>query len=122
MVTPTSTGGYAEVEDTSATREAFDSQAGDLFPNPAIVSFLRDGERGHLTPADVALMPHPMSSAEVATAFSAAPGAAKADHAVRPGPDRQGSFARTVPILESIRPACGRRRLVRGGLSVWFRG
>ena len=114
MVTPTSTGGYAEVEDTSATREAFDSQAGDLFPNPAIVSFLRDGERGHLTPADVALMPHPMSSAEVATAFSAAPGAAKADHAVRPGPDRQGSFARTVPNPRvdpaSVRPTATRAR------------
>ena len=54
MVTPTSTGGYAEVEDTSATREVLDSQAGDLFPNPTIVTFLREGERGHLTPADVA--------------------------------------------------------------------
>ena len=108
MVTPTSTGGYAEAEDTSATREILD--AGDLFPNQRIVSFLRDGERGHLTPADFAQMPRRPSSADFAAALGVAAGSTRPDHSVRVGPDRQTTPARTVPNPATARPTASRAR------------
>jgi N-acetylglucosaminyldiphosphoundecaprenol N-acetyl-beta-D-mannosaminyltransferase len=113
MGTPTSTGSYTEVTDTSATREVLDSQAGDIFPNRPIVSFLRNGERGHLTPADVALMPLLPSSPEVAAALSVAPGVARSDQSGRLGPNRQVASARTVPNNSRVDPANARPTATR---------
>ena len=98
MLNPSYPGGYAEIDDTSATKEMLDSQTGDLSQNRPVLNFLESGERTFLSPADLSMMAVRPSSAEIAAAYTGYPAVVNPDPSVRFDSDRQ---ATSSPLKDS---------------------
>jgi len=82
MLNPSFPGGYAEIDETTSTKEVRDTQMSDISPNRIILNFLENGERSLLTPADLSMMTHP-SPAEIVAAYTGSPAVASPDGSVR---------------------------------------
>jgi len=89
MLNPSYPGGYAEIDDTSATKEMLDSQTADLSQNRPVLNFLESGERTFLSPADLSMMAVRPSSAEIGAAYTGYPSVVSPDSSVRFDSDRQ---------------------------------
>ena len=87
MLNPTSPDGYAEMNNTSTTKEVIENQLGERSPDRAIFNFLQDGERNYLTQMDLTQLTLP-SSTEIAAGLTMAPAAANPNYSVRIESDR----------------------------------
>lgn len=99
MLNPTSPDGYAEMNNTSTTKEVSENQLGERSPDRAILNFLQDGERNYLTQMDLTQLTLP-SSTEITGGLTMAPAAANPNYSVRIESDRPATSVK-APLRNS---------------------
>lgn len=105
MVTPTSTDGYAEIDDRSATIGVAEQQSDDRSSDDPILNFLQDGQQRYFTgSADLSMMTSRPSSTEIAAALSVAPGAIETDYSLRIDRNSQASSIKAPSRNSRVEP------------------